>query len=87
MANGAGRKVAPIKINWNHLPSLYISNTNLNVQTSSPSNMIEESAKTFVAVDVNNDGISDIIRLSLGAYVWRYNGGESRQGKTFLLSV
>ena len=82
LANGAGRKVAPIKINWDYLPSLYISNTNLNVQTSSPSTMIEERAKTFVAVDVNNDGISDIIRLSPGAYV--YNGGENRDGKTFL---
>ena len=84
LANGAGRKVAPIKINWDYLPSLYISNTNLNVQTSSPSSMIEESAKTFVAVDVNNDGISDIIRLSPGAYVQRYNGGVNKQGKTFL---
>lgn len=83
LANGAGRKVAPIKINWDYLPSLYISNTNLNVQTSSPSTMIEERAKTFIAVDVNNDGISDIIRLSPGAYV--YNGGENRDGKTFLL--
>ena len=84
LANGAGRKVAPIKINWDHLPSLYISNTNLNVQTSSPSSMIEESAKTFIAVDVNNDGISDIIRLSPGAYVQRYNGGEHKQLNTFL---
>lgn len=84
LANGAGRKVAPIKINWDYLPSLYISNTNLNVQTSSSSNMIEETAKMFIAVDVNNDGISDIIRLSPGAYVQRYNGGENRQGKTFL---
>ena len=84
LANGAGRKVAPIKINWEYLPSLYIYNTNLNVQTSSPYSMIEESAKTFIAVDVNNDGISDIIRLSPGAYVQRYNGGESRQEKTFL---
>ena len=84
LANGAGRKVAPIKINWEYLPSLYIYNRNLNVQTSSPYSMIEESAKTFIAVDVNNDGISDIIRLSPGAYVQRYNGGESRQEKTFL---
>lgn len=84
LANGAGRKVAPIKINWDYLPSLYISNTNLNVQTSSPSTMIEERAKTFIAVDVNNDGISDIIRLSPGAYVSYYNGGENRDGKTFL---
>ena len=84
LANGAGRKVAPIKINWDYLPSLYISNTNLNVQTSSPTSMIEENSRTFIAVDVNNDGISDIIRLSPGAYVQRYNGGENRQGKTFL---
>ena len=84
LANGAGRKVPPIQINWEHLPSLDIYNTNLNVQTSSPSSMIEESAKTFIAVDVNNDGISDIIRLSPGAYVQRYNGGEDRLWKTFL---
>lgn len=84
LANGAGRKVAPIKINWDYLPSLYISNTNLNVQTSSPSTMIEERAKTFIAVDVNNDGISDIIRLSPGAYISYNNGGENRDGKTFL---
>ena len=84
LANGAGRKVAPIKINWDYLPSLSIFNTNLNVQTSSPTSMIEENSRTFIAVDVNNDGISDIIRLSPGAYVQRYNGGENRQGKTFL---
>lgn len=84
LANGAGRKVAPIKINWEYLPSLYIYNTNLNVQTSSPYSMIEEDAKTFIAVDVNNDGISDIIRLSPGAYVQRYNVGDDRQRKTFL---
>ena len=45
LANGAGRKVAPIKINWNYLPSLDIYNTNLDVETNSPSSMIEESAK------------------------------------------
>ena len=84
LANGAGRKVAPIKINWDYLPSLDIYNTNLDVETNSPSRMIEESAKTFIAVDVNNDGISDIIRLSPGAYVQRYYGGEEREGKTFL---
>ena len=84
LANGAGRKVAPIKINWDYLPLLDIYNTNLDVETNSPSSMIEESAKTFIAVDVNNDGISDIIRLSPGAYVQRYYGGEKRQGKTFL---
>ena len=84
LANGAGRKVAPIKINWDYLPSLDIYNTNLDVETNSPSSMIEESAKTFIAVDVNNDGISDIIRLSPGAYVQRYYGGEEREGKTFL---
>ena len=61
-----------------------IYNTNLDVETNSPSSMIEESAKTFIAVDVNNDGISDIIRLSPGAYVQRYYGGEEREGKTFL---
>ena len=84
LANGAGRKVAPIKINWDYLPLLDIYNTNLDVETNSPSSMIEESAKTFIAVDVNNDGISDIIRLSPGAYVQRYYGGETREGKTFL---
>jgi hypothetical protein len=63
LANGAGRKVAPIKINWDYLPSLYISNTNINVQTSSSFSMIEESAKTFIAVDVNNDGIVNIVDI------------------------
>ena len=66
------------------MPLLDIYNTNLDVETNSPSSMIEESAKTFIAVDVNNDGISDIIRLSPGAYVQRYYGGEEREGKTFL---
>ena len=74
LSNSKDHFVAPINIQWNYLPLTDISTRDINVKTNSLSMMIKEDSKTFIATDINNDGISDIIRLSLGRRYRHDNG-------------
>ena len=61
-SNGNGEKYNPITINWNGLPSFNISTSNISACTKTPSRT--EKNKSFAAVDLNNDGVSDIVRYT-----------------------
>ena len=63
-ANGKGEKYLPIKFKWSPLPSHYISFDSIKVETKDKSSLVLEKDKTFFAVDLTGDGISDIIRIS-----------------------
>lgn len=67
--NGNGESLSPIKIAWNYLPSTKIVDKKLDVVTDPENILVTENNKMFYAVDVNGDGVSDIIHLSLGSYV------------------
>lgn len=80
--NGNGESLSPIKISWNYLPATQIVNKKIDVVTESTSSWIKENSRMFHAVDVNGDGVSDIIRLSPG-----YFGTESNGSMTTFLFV
>ncbi len=84
LENGNGESLNPINILWNYLPSSNFNYKKLNIPVKSSNSMIEEDSKTFIAVDINNDGISDIIRLSPGNYVIHSGNSTHKTGKTFL---
>lgn len=73
---GTGMCHAPIQLEWHHLPSATVENNPIDVETKD-SPMVKESNKSFFAVDVNGDGVSDIIRLSYEKVI-EYN--ERNQG-------
>lgn len=62
--NGVGEALRPIKLVWNYLPSSNLTPSTLDVQTDINLPSVEETSKNFFAVDVNNDGISDILRIT-----------------------
>lgn len=73
---GTGMCHAPIQLEWHHLPSATVTNNPIDVKTKDGP-MVKESNKSFFAVDVNGDGVSDIIRLSYENVI-EYN--ERKQG-------
>ena len=67
MKNGSGEATSPIKIQWNYLSNPELQSTELDVATKEihfSAFKEKEDAKSFFAVDINGDGVSDIIRLS-----------------------
>lgn len=76
-SNGKGETYAPVVIDWNFLPSFatYYNNP-IKVETESEESNLVEDEKMFIAADMNNDGVSDIIRLAPGRYEYynRYYG-------------
>ena len=62
--NVEGKKLSPVTINWNYLPSMTANTYQIEVSTNSGNSLVEENDKSFFAADVNGDGISDIIRVS-----------------------
>lgn len=74
VSNGNGESLKPISLNWNYLKSASIRDTTVYVRTTEStgaSSRDDEGSSVYYAVDINNDGISDIIRLWHGQ-VWDY---------------
>ncbi|MDO5524629.1 MAG: RHS repeat-associated core domain-containing protein [Prevotella sp.] len=71
--NGNGESLSPIKISWNYLQATQIVNKKIDVVTESTNSWIKEDSRMFHAVDINGDGVSDIIRLSPGYFGTEYN--------------
>lgn len=61
-SNGNGDKYSPITINWNGLPSFSVSTSNLSARTKTAGRT--EKNKSFTTLDLNNDGISDVVRYT-----------------------
>lgn len=63
--NGNEETLPAIKIDWKHIPTPLLRSIELNnVNTSINDGFDTENDKTFTAIDLNNDGVSDIIRIS-----------------------
>ena len=65
-ANGKGDKYPPVRFSWQDLPysDSNVRSSQLSVSTDNSDGFFEESNKRFMSVDLNGDGISDIIRVS-----------------------
>ncbi len=61
--NAEGKQLKPICINWNYL-SDEIKKYNLSVDVKDNRPYIEETDRRFLSVDLNGDGVSDIVRVS-----------------------
>lgn len=63
--NADGERLSPVTVNWNFLPkhSAMRAENSLSVPTSGNQSNVEELGSGYFAVDVNNDGVSDVFRL------------------------
>ncbi len=67
-----GKRLSPIKIDWNFIGDMYVSGRSLDVITQPLAGNITDSFKQFAAVDLNGDGISDIVKISHSGKVSYY---------------
>ena len=74
VSNGKGEKMHPIKFNWEFLSNSIIQTSQLSGDINRPvpndfkdkgTTLIEEKERMFFSSDLNGDGISDIIKLSI----------------------
>ncbi len=81
--NSKGERLRPLEFNWEFLPQTDIKRTIVEVPTEDldyDERWLEEKEKTFLAVDINGDGVSDIARLSKTSV----HGGGVEKKYTFL---
>lgn len=74
VSNGNNESLKPISLNWNYLKGASIQNSNVFVKSTfstGASNKDDDGTSLFFTADVNNDGVSDILRLWHGQ-VWDY---------------
>lgn len=62
--NASGDNFPPVHINWNYLQSPNVSRITKSFPTDCSSTFREENDRSFIAMDMNGDGISDIIRIT-----------------------
>lgn len=60
-SNGAGESLKPIKFDWTYLPSSERTVIPPNISAFSYDDYVDESNRQFIAADINNDGLTDII--------------------------
>ena len=82
VSNGSGESLKPLDLNWNYLKGASIQDSTISVKTTAStgaSGRDDEGSSVYYAVDINNDGISDIIRLWHGqVYDYYYNSKNYR---------
>lgn len=62
--NGAGEKHPPIVFCWNFLPERTVTAYPTYVGTTIANSFIKEDAKSFFVIDMNGDGLGDIVRIT-----------------------
>ena len=70
-----GKRLSPIKIDWNFIGDMYVSGRSLDVPTKDASSYVQENSRQFAAADLNGDGVSDIIRVSQARIIDNQGGG------------
>lgn len=75
VSNGSGQNLNPITVDWNYMPSTTVSDRVSDISGSHHvEHSFEEVSRQFMACDLNNDGISDIVRISpTNKYVYYYS--------------
>lgn len=72
--NGEGEKYVPTTFSWKNLDNPSIRRKSVGVTTNFSTSIEPVTSKTFLSVDLNGDGVSDIVQL---AYVAGKNGLRS----------
>ncbi len=62
--NGESDALRPVIFNWDYLPSLSVSRDSNNVQSLGLANSAERRNVSYMAIDMNGDGLSDMIKCS-----------------------
>lgn len=83
-SNADGNTYAPVKIEWNALPSFSVTSKSVSVKTAPTSSTIVEDSKMFTAADLNNDGVSDIVRFAPGKFEYKYGNTTKWDNRTFV---
>ena len=82
--NGSGESLTPVQLTWNYLSSRTANTSQISVSTKDNRSYVEEQDKSFSAVDLNGDGVSEIVRLSpaqnLQTYVYISRSNVSSSG-------
>lgn len=87
VSNGAGQSMPPVRIDWNVMPSADVSDRTTDWSTDNSTKLFEEESKSFLACDLNNDGISDIVRISqVGVYDYVPSKVYSKHQETWLFA-
>lgn len=63
-SNGAGESLKPIKFDWTFLPSSKNSVIPPNISSFRYAGYIDDKDRQFIATDINNDGLTDIVEES-----------------------
>ena len=63
-SNAQGDSYAPVKIDWNALQTMNIIRTDKEITGDLSTSLYKEKDPSFFALDINGDGISDIIKQS-----------------------
>lgn len=87
VCNGAGQSMLPVRIDWNIMPSADVLDRETDWPTDNSTQLFEEASRNFIACDLNNDGISDIVRISqIDNYDYRYPNAEKKHQETWLFA-
>lgn len=62
--NASGDNFPPVHINWNYLQSPNVSCDTKSFPTDYSSTNMDENDRSFISMDMNGDGVSDIIRIT-----------------------
>lgn len=83
-ANSNGEEKNPIYITWNYLTNYNQSARTLSVNVDESNPMIEKQDMGLLSVDLNGDGISDIIRISrVRVYTIKTSSQKQWSDKTY----
>lgn len=87
VSNGTGQSMPPVRVNWNVMPSAEVTDKETDWSTDNSTKLFEEESKSFLACDLNNDGISDIVRISqVGVYDYVPSKVYSKHQETWLFA-
>ena len=73
VSNGEDKFIKPIIIDWNNLPSPSISEQVTSIQTKNTLVNVQEMNPNFLIFDLDNDGISDVVRVFKADYGYGNN--------------
>lgn len=87
VSNGLGQSMSPVCFDWNVMPSADVSDRATDWSTDNSTKLFEEESKSFLACDLNNDGVSDIVRISqVGVYDYVPSKVYSKHQETWLFA-